>query len=63
MTIGLGCQHVPLRLYNTASRTKQEIDVSGEEVTIYACGITPYSPSHIGHARQAIAFDLSLIHI
>ena len=36
---------------------KEEIDVSGGEVTIYACGITPYSPSHIGHARQAIAFD------
>ena len=48
---------MPLRLFNTSSRTKQEIDVSGEEVTIYACGITPYSPSHIGHARQAIAFD------
>ena len=46
-----------LRLFNTSSRKKQEIDVSGEEVTIYACGITPYSPSHIGHARQAIAFD------
>ncbi|MBD50638.1 MAG: cysteine--tRNA ligase [Euryarchaeota archaeon] len=57
MTIGIGCLHVPLRLFNTSSRTKQEIDVSGEEVTIYACGITPYSPSHIGHARQAIAFD------
>ena len=48
---------MPLRLFNTSSRTKQEIDISGEEVTIYACGITPYSPSHIGHARQAIAFD------
>jgi len=57
MTIGLGGLHVPLRLFNTSSRTKQEIDISGEEVTIYACGITPYSPSHIGHARQAIAFD------
>ena len=57
MTISIGWLHVPLRLFNTSSRTKQEIDVSGEEVTIYACGITPYSPSHIGHARQAIAFD------
>lgn len=57
MTIGIGCMHVPLRLFNTSSRMKEEIDVSGEEVTIYACGITPYSPSHIGHARQAIAFD------
>ena len=28
------------------------------KVGIYACGITPYSPSHIGHARQAISFDI-----
>ena len=27
-------------------------------VGLYACGITPYSPSHIGHARQAISFDI-----
>ena len=46
-----------LRLYDTASRRKREISHSGDKVTIYACGITPYSPSHIGHARQAIAFD------
>ena len=46
-----------LRLYDTASRRKREVSYSGDEVTIYACGITPYSPSHIGHARQAIAFD------
>ncbi|MEK9865319.1 MAG: cysteine--tRNA ligase [Euryarchaeota archaeon] len=46
-----------LRLYDTLSRRKKELSYSGDEVTIYACGITPYSPSHIGHARQAIAFD------
>lgn len=64
-----------LRLYDTRSRSKRifETLVPGK-VGIYVCGITPYSPSHIGHARQAIAFDiivrwlrksgfLSLIHI
>ena len=25
---------------------------------MYVCGITPYSPSHLGHARCYIAFDL-----
>ncbi len=30
----------------------------GSDVSIYACGITPYSPSHVGHARSYAAFDL-----
>ena len=48
-----------LRLYDTRSRTKKIFEplVDGE-VGIYVCGITPYSPSHIGHARQALAFDI-----
>ncbi|MCC5612527.1 cysteine--tRNA ligase [Nostoc sp. CHAB 5834] len=27
-------------------------------VSIYACGITPYSASHVGHARTYVVFDL-----
>ena len=48
-----------LRVYDTRSRTKRELVPLVEgQIGIYACGITPYSPSHIGHARQAIAFDI-----
>ena len=48
-----------LRLYDTRSRVKRIFQSLVEgEVGIYVCGITPYSPSHIGHARQAIAFDI-----
>ena len=48
-----------LRLYDTRSRAKRKFRTLVEgEVGIYVCGITPYSPSHIGHARQAIAFDI-----
>ena len=48
-----------LRLYDTRSRVKRIFEPLVEgEVGIYVCGITPYSPSHIGHARQAIAFDI-----
>jgi cysteinyl-tRNA synthetase len=48
-----------LRLYDTRSRCKRTLETLVEgEVGIYVCGITPYSPSHIGHARQAIAFDI-----
>ena len=48
-----------LRIYDTRSRAKRDL-VTLEEgrVGLYACGITPYSPSHIGHARQAISFDI-----
>ena len=49
---------VPLRIYDTRSRSKRELETLEEgKDGIYACGITPYSPSHIGHARQAISFD------
>ena len=48
-----------LRVYDTRSRSKRVFKPLVEgQVGIYACGITPYSPSHIGHARQAIAFDI-----
>ncbi|MEC7708327.1 MAG: cysteine--tRNA ligase [Candidatus Thermoplasmatota archaeon] len=50
---------MPLRIYDTRSRSKRELETLEEgKVGIYACGITPYSPSHIGHARQAISFDI-----
>tara|TARA_Y100001970_G_scaffold294162_1_gene447741 strand:- start:13786 stop:15204 length:1419 start_codon:yes stop_codon:yes gene_type:complete len=48
-----------LRLFDTRSRSKREFETLEEgKVGLYACGITPYSPSHIGHGRQAIAFDI-----
>ncbi len=48
-----------LRVYDTRSRSKRVFKPLVEgQIGIYACGITPYSPSHIGHARQAIAFDI-----
>lgn len=31
--------------------------VSPQNVSIYACGITPYSDAHVGHARTYIVFD------
>lgn len=32
--------------------------VSPHHVSIYACGITPYSSAHVGHARTYVVFDL-----
>jgi len=48
-----------LRIHDTRSRSKRELVTLEEgKVGLYACGITPYSSSHIGHARQAISFDI-----
>jgi cysteinyl-tRNA synthetase len=48
-----------LRVFDTRSRAKRElVTIQKGKVGLYACGITPYSPSHIGHARQAISFDI-----
>jgi len=48
-----------VRVFDTRSRTKRELEtIEDGKVGLYACGITPYSPSHIGHARQAISFDI-----
>jgi len=48
-----------LRVYDTRSREKRELTtlVDGS-VRMYVCGITPYSPSHLGHARCYLAFDV-----
>jgi cysteinyl-tRNA synthetase len=48
-----------LRVYDTRSREKRELStLEGGKVRMYVCGITPYSPSHLGHARCYLAFDM-----
>jgi len=48
-----------VRIFDTRSRKKRDlVTIEEGKVGLYACGITPYSPSHIGHARQAISFDI-----
>lgn len=46
-----------VRVYD--STTQRLVEVSfGETASIYACGITPYDATHIGHAATYVAFDL-----
>lgn len=48
-----------MQLYNTMTRRKEPLTpVRPGKVGLYACGITAYALSHIGHARSAVAFDV-----
>ena len=48
-----------MKIYNSMTRQKEEfIPREGNNVKMYACGITVYDLSHIGHARQAIVYSM-----
>ncbi len=48
-----------LRVYDTRSRDKRAFStLENGRVRMYVCGITPYTPSHLGHARCYLAFDV-----
>ncbi len=48
-----------MKIYNAYSREKEDfIPIESNKVKMYACGITVYDDCHIGHARQAIVFDV-----
>ena len=48
-----------MKIYNSMTRQKEEfIPTDGNNVKMYACGITVYDLSHIGHARQAIVYSM-----
>ena len=46
-----------VRLRNTATG-KLTVAASGHRATLYACGITPYDATHMGHAATFTAWDL-----
>ena len=48
-----------ITLFDTRRRKKSDfIPNDSSLVKIYVCGITPYGPSHLGHARCYIVFDI-----
>lgn len=46
-----------MKIYNTLSGQKEDFQPRGKPVTMYVCGVTVYSSSHIGHAMSYIVFD------
>ena len=47
-----------MNLYNTLSRKVEIFESIGDEVNVYACGITPYDTTHLGHAFTYTCVDI-----
>ena len=48
-----------IKIYNSLTREKATlVPLDGEHVRMYACGVTVYDDNHIGHAMQAVFFDV-----
>ena len=52
-----------MRLYNTATRTVEELTVRDNTVSMYVCGVTPYDTTHTGHAFTYVTFDTLARHL
>ncbi|MCX5995985.1 MAG: cysteine--tRNA ligase [Chloroflexi bacterium] len=46
-----------MKIYNTLSSRKEDFIPQEDTVKMYVCGVTPYAPSHLGHAMSYIVFD------
>lgn len=48
-----------MKIYNTLTRKKEDfVPLQGNKVNMYACGITVSGEAHIGHAYQALVYDI-----
>lgn len=48
-----------MKIYNTLTRKKEEfVPINDGTVNMYACGITVSGDAHIGHAYQALIYDI-----
>lgn len=48
-----------MKIYNTLTKRKEDfVPLNGNSVHMYACGITVSGDAHIGHAYQALIYDI-----
>lgn len=48
-----------MKIYNTLTKRKEDfVPIEGNKVKMYACGITVSGDAHIGHAYQALIYDV-----
>ena len=48
----------PVRVHDTPTGGKVEVEPGQGPARLYVCGITPYDATHLGHAATYIGFDL-----
>ena len=47
-----------LKIYNTLTKSKDELGFLHGELKMYTCGVTVYDDCHIGHARSLYIFEV-----
>lgn len=47
-----------MQLYNSLTRNLDNFQTSGEPISLYVCGITPYDTTHLGHAFTYTSVDI-----
>ena len=48
-----------MKIYNSLTKRKEDFaPLEGNKVKMYACGITVSGDAHIGHAYQALIYDI-----
>ena len=47
-----------MKLYSTLSGSMESLVPISDAITLYVCGLTPYSEAHVGHAMRAVIFDV-----
>ena len=47
-----------MKLHNTLSGNNETFSTADNTARMYVCGVTPYAPSHIGHAMCSVVFDV-----
>ena len=48
-----------IQVYNTMTQKKEEfVPREPGKMSVYVCGVTPYSDTHLGHARPSVIWDV-----
>ncbi len=58
MSVELRGFHMTVRLYDSLSQSIQPLVPAAGEFRLYACGITPYDTTHLGHAFTYSSVDV-----